>query len=278
MAENVRGTKRGWNYDPTSNSLDLCVNGVTVSKFAGDFADIYNADSTQKYALGTRLQMDDRVFRYACAGAAGVNAGYGAFFKVTTTLGLGYEAIHVAASAGDKTVTLTEAGITADKWAGGYIVLGHNSDATRQNRRIISNTATDGDVHVVVTLDGPLHVALTTSEGVEIIPNIYSNLQTTALQEYNSVAGVPAVTTTTGKYFWVQTWGPCWITPGGTGTPGSTAHERTVYFVGDGSINGDVGLLDPTTEPERRQVAGFIIQQDSSGSGGPPFVMLQVSP
>jgi len=275
MAENVRAGKRGWNYDPVINGIDLRVDGVTVSKFCGDHPAIYNADSTQLYELGTRLQVDNRVFRYAKAGTAGVNAGWGAFFQITQTMA--YEAIHVAGTAGDKTVTITQPSITADEWAGGYIIMGHNSSATMQNRRIVSNTATDGDAHVVVTLDGPLHVALTTSEGIEIIPNIYSNLQTT-YNEYSGVAGVPTVTTTTGKYFWVQTWGPCWIIPGGTGTPGSTAFERTLYFVGDGSVNGGVGLVTGATEAHYRQSAGFIIQKDSAGAGGPPFVMLQISP
>ena len=151
----------------------------------------------------------------------------------------------------------------------------HNSAATTQNRRIISNTASSGTT-CTITLDGPIAVAGT--HAVEIIPSLYGDLQTSGSNEYDGVAGVPARTATNNQYFWVQTWGPCWIAPGGAGTPGSTAMERTVYFVGDGSINGDVGFVAPTTEPERRQVAGFIIQTDTSGSGGPPFVMLQVSP
>jgi hypothetical protein len=278
MPRSVKATKRGFGFDGTTNSLDIFANGVIATKYGGLHPSIYSPDSTQLYELGTRYQVDDRVFRYALAGTAGVNAGYGAFFYVTTTLGLGYEAVHVAADAGATSIIVTEASITANKWDGGYVVVGHNDADTTQNRRIVSNTATDGDTHVTIELDGPLHVALTTSEGVEIIPNIYSDLQTAGGQEYVSVAGVPAVTTTTGKYFWVQTWGPCWIVPGGAGTPGSTAAERTVYFQGNGTIMGDVGLVDPTTEPERRQVAGFIIQKDTAGSGGPPFIMLQVSP
>lgn len=269
--------RTGFKWNAFTGALELYANGKLVNLYMGDPTAIYTASSTQAYDLGTRLQVDNRVFRYAKAGTSGVNAGWGAFFEITQTMA--YEAIHVAATAGDTTVTIVQPSIGENDWAGGYIILGHNSAATEQNRRIVSNTASDGaTTHVVVTLDGPLHVSLSTSEGVEIIPDIYSNLQTKGSQEYCGVAGVPAVTTTTGNYFWVQTWGPCWITPGGSGTPGSTACERTVYFQGDGAIVGDVGFADPTTEPERRQVAGFIIQKDSTGAGGPPFVMLQVSP
>ena len=272
MAKNYPGARRGFYHDPNTNTLDLCVDGVIATKFGGEEVNIYSADSTQLYPLGTRLQVDDRVFRYALAGSAGVNAGFGAFYKVA--LAVTYEAAGAASVAGDRTMTITESAITLNQLAGGYVVMGHNSAATTQNRRIISNTASSGTT-CTITLDGPIHVAGT--HAVEIIPSIYKNLQTTN-SDYDGVAGVPAITTTTGNYFWVQTWGPCWIVPGGAGTPGSTQTERTLYFVGDCTVNGDVGLLAPTTEPERRQVAGYIIQTDSSGSGGPPFVMLQVSP
>lgn len=277
MVKNYGGTRRGWTFDPITDSLDLVVGGTIVRKFAASGKGLYNIDTTKKYKLGTSLQTPDgRVFYYGEAGTSGVNAGWGAFFEITQTMA--YEAIHVAAVAGQNTVVINQASIAKDEWAGGYIILGHNSAATEQNRYILSNTATNSDTHVVVTLDGPLSVALSTSEGVEIIPNPYSNLQTKASQEYCGVAGVSAVTATTGQFCWFQTWGPLWVTPGGAGTPGSTACERTVYFQGDGAIVGDVGFADPTTEPERRQVAGFIIQKDSAGAGGPPFIMLQIRP
>ncbi len=272
MSKNIAAGKRGFIYDPVTNTLDMMVNGYIATKFAGEYAEIYNADAAQKYALGTRLQIDDRVFRYALAGTNGVNAGYGAFYKVS--LAVTYESAGAASVVGDRTMTITESNITLNQLAGGYVVMGHNSAATTQNRRIISNTASSGTT-CTITLDGPIAVAGT--HAVEIIPSIYGNLEQAESQEYDGVAGVPARTATTGQYFWVQTWGPCFIVPGG-GTPGSTVAERTVYFVGDGSINGDVGFAAPTTEPERRQVAGFIIQTDSSGAGGPPFIMLQVSP
>lgn len=276
MAENVKGTKRGWNYDPVTMSLDLIVDGRIVCKYASDYPDIYNVDTTQKYEIGTRLQTaDGRVFRYASTTTGGVSAGFGAF--ATATLPMAYEALHANAAAGQTYVLVEQASITEDMWAGAYIIMGHSGAATTQNRRIVRNTATDGDTHVYVYLDAPLTVALTTSEGFEIMPNPYANLSVSP-NEYSGVMGVPAATAAASRYVWVQTWGPCWVVPGGTGTPGSTAAERTVYFVGDGSINGDVGLADPTTEPERRQVAGYIIQRDSAGAGGPPFVMLQISP
>ena len=238
---------------------------------------INETSATQNYALGSRrATADGRVFRYACAGAAGVCPGYGAFTQVT--LPMAYEVLHDNATAGDTTVLVDQTGITANQWAGGYIVMGHAAQATTQNRLIVSNTASAASTnHVTVTLDQPLSVSLTTSHGFEVVPNIYSNVQVTT-SEYSGVVGVPAAIATTGQYFWLQTWGPCWIVPGGPGTPGSSAQERTVYFVGDGSVNGEIGAIGTYTECTKRQSAGFIIQKDSAGVGGPPFVMLQISP
>ena len=273
MAKNITAGKRGFIYDPNTNTMDLMVNGYIASKFGGGSVDIYDADTTAKYALGTRLQVDDRVFRYALVSTNGVNAGYGAFYKVS--LAVTYEAAGAASVVGDTTMTITESTITLNQLAGGYVIMGHDSSATMQNRRIISNTASSGTT-CTITLDGPIAVAGTLP--VEIIPSIYGSIQRTGSQEYDGVAGVPAITATTGQYIWTQTWGPCWIVPGGAGTPGSTAAERAVYFVGDGSINGAVGMAAEATEAHYRQYAGYIIQTDTAGSGGPPFIMLQVSP
>jgi hypothetical protein len=254
---------------------DLVISFSPTGGAAAGAINVYTVGATALYPIGTRYvdETDGRVFRYAKAGTAGWKAGIGAFFMGSVVIG---ENLHANAAIGDTTVVIEQASIAADAWAGGYIAMGYGT-ANHQTRRIVSNTASDGSNHVTVTLDGPLTYTQTTSEYCEIIVNPYADLQQTT-NEYAGVAGVPTAVATTGQYGWVQTWGPCWIRPGGAGTPGSTQFERTVYFVGDGSINGDVGFVDPTVEPERRQVAGFIIQKDSVGSGGPPFVMLQISP
>jgi hypothetical protein len=63
------------------------------------------------------------------------------------------------------------------------------------------------------------------------------------------------------------------VVPGGGWTNQGVAKERTVVFVGDGSINGAKAV----TLGDGYQVAGFILQHDTLSSGGPPMVMLQIS-
>lgn len=236
----------------------------------------YQIDATALYALGARFAdpVDGRVYRYASCGTGGWTPGYGAAIKSALAIG---ENVHAAASIGDTTVVIEEASIAANAWAGGYIVLGHGSGATTQNRRVVSNTASATSTnHVTVTLDGALTADLTTGSYCEIIPCIYSGLELSgSAQSYVSFAGIPAAVATSGQYGWVQTWGPCWVVPGGgDASPGDSVNDRSVFFVGDGSVNGGTAVTIETGY----QLCGFIIQKDSAGVSGPPFVMLQISP
>ncbi len=129
---------------------------------------------------------------------------------------------------------------------------------------------------VTLTLEEGLSQAFAVITGlVEILPNSYADLQG-ASNERVSHAGIPGTEAKKGEYFWVQTWGPCWILPGG-GSPlgvGDDANERTVVFVGDGSVNA---LKDVWSTGSGHQIAGFIIENNTDGTG-PPLVMLQIRP
>jgi hypothetical protein len=242
--------------------------------------DIYNIDTVQKWTLGKRVvTADGRVFRYGYAHAACL-AGYGAFntagYDATHGIGFAGETVHLAAAAGASTVVVHIAGVAANDWAGGYIVIGHGSTATTQQRRILSNTATDSTTgHVVITLDAPLRLALTAaSEFIEVFANPYSHLES-AGGDYASVMGVAACTLAAGEYGWFQTWGPCWCCPGGGDTtPQDSVNDRCMYFVGDGSTNGGTQL----TLEKGYQLAGFVIDMTGSGVTSSPLVMLQISP
>jgi len=137
----------------------------------------------------------------------------------------------------------------------------------------------DGNITgiVTLTLEEGLSQAFAVITGwVEILPNSYGDLRGALLSnEKVSHAGVPGTKAEVNEYFWVQTWGPCWVMPGG-GSPdgvGVGVNERTVVFVGDGTVNAVTDILLETGY----QVAGFIIQNDGTGAG-PPLVMLQIRP
>jgi len=133
---------------------------------------------------------------------------------------------------------------------------------------------------VILTLEEGLSEDFGINNWTEILPNPYADLRGAKLSnEKVSHAGIPGTEAALDEYFWVQTWGPCWIEPGG-GSPngvGVGVNERTVVFVGDGSVNAVTDISPASASEVGYQVAGFIIQNDSAGAG-PPLVMLQIRP
>lgn len=155
----------------------------------------------------------------------------------------------------------------------------YDSSTTITVEEAVVDDTVDGNITgiVTLTLEEGLSQAFAVITGwVEVLPNSYGDLRGALLaNEKVSHAGIPGTEVAVNEYFWVQTWGPCWVIPGG-GSPngvGVGVNERTVVFVGDGSVNAVTDILLETGF----QVAGFIIQNDSSGAG-PPLVMLQIRP
>ena len=242
----------------------------------------YTAETTQRYIYGTRgITWDGRVFKYGHSLDtlyAGFAAKNGAGADVSTLINSNTT---IAIAAGDIQTTVTVAntegyaagGVVAeDELAGAFMVIGHGGSTTTETRMIVGNDAVaSGGGTTIVTAEWPW--ALAHAAGFMELPlNPYRYLirDTTVA----SVMGVPNIATTTGYNIWIQSWGPCWCVPGGAdGTPGDSADDRTVVFVGDGSVNGVTAI----TLENGYQVAGFIIDATEVGTGCMPLVMLQIS-
>ena len=267
------------------NMLDA---GMVGHSDVPDWSFIYKVSTVKdpKWNVGDRFVTGDgRVFRYAKAGTAGVLSSFGATVTASSNISVLAPAQTTGCGAiGDRKVTITIASgdgraadgvVAADELRGGYIVMG-NQSSSAMCRCIVGNTVVaSGGGTTIVTLDGPLTAAVTVGVTyTEILLNPYAFMETgsgvATNLEYKSFFGVPVVTATVGQYFWLQTWGPLWVVTGGTGTPGDSADDREVYFVGDGSISGAAHV----TQENGYQVAGFIMD---SGSTTPPFIMLQIS-
>jgi len=243
---------------------------------------IYEVSTTQNYLIGSkRATPGGRIFRYAYADGA-CKAKYGAKYlreeaisHTAATLGRAKDETTIKCTVADSDGALNDGAIAKDELVGGFVVIYDETDAIRQHREIVDNTAVaivGGSI--TITLDGPLTTAVViTTDHFEVLGNIYNGLRYTNNQ-YSSVLGVPMVEAAEGEYFWVQTWGPICTVPGSTTSdPGADAEQRQVVFDGEGAL---VCMMDMGTKDQ--QVAGFIIQQDSAGSAGPPFIMLQISP
>ena len=244
----------------------------------------FATEMIQRYIFGTRnITWDGRVFKYGHA-AAECQSGYGAYNYALVNISA---VLAANAAAGDRRVkvTVTSGGYAAsgviakDELAGGHIVL-NNGVEDPYNMMIVGNDADVAATTCMLDLEWPLPAALTTSAYAEVLLNPYAHLYggiTIGASEKMSVMGIPKVNLVATYNGWIQTWGPCWVTPpSGATAPGYANGDRQAYFLkqGNGSIIGGAsGTVEDGLQP-----AGFIMQRDVVGNNaGPPFIMLQIS-
>jgi len=239
--------------------------------------DFYAMHTTAINEIGTRYRMDDRVFHYAKAGGT-LNCDLGC--APYNTQCVAYATIADDAVIGATKIVIDVAGsdgaagdgvIAKDELFGGYIVIFPHSENSI-NRRIIGNTAVDTD-EMTVELDAGIPVALDTdNDHAECIASPYSDVRTDGTIT-KSVVGVPVVAATSGKYLWIQTWGPIWIAPQTDVSTGN--NDRQVVFRHDGSLDehdySDAAIT-------KAQHAGFVLANASGGGQGAAFIMLQICP
>lgn len=243
---------------------------------------LYDAPTTtQKHLIGARrVTQDGRVFRYGKATNIVDDCKFGIKFWGLMSEGIA-TTLYQNQSAGDTTITIAAAGVAKDDYKGGYVMI--HAASKFQNRFIESNTETDSDGNITITLDGRLSQDVTTSHYTEVLKNPYANLQyrsgqVTAGDKYSSVAGIPTVITTANNQFlWIQTWGPLFINPhGGIGQDaGMSTDERKVVFDWEGSICIQADAVGATDD---HQLAGFVINRQTASASGPPLIMLMISP
>jgi len=239
---------------------------------------IYESSATQKFAIGTRRIEYGRTFRYAKAGAAlssvAVNrlVANGNFVPDGATYPNQYGFmgdLKTAASIGDRYVDLETATEYAANWfQGGYFVV---FDSNRPMFYVVASDAGNG-TYCRIYLDQPLTRDISGTEGVEVYRSPYSRIiEGLTASSFKSFVGVAHCgPIANGAYFWLQTGGPCWITPYNwdTGCPGYAADKRDCYAWIDGTVTVQTtaGLL---------QRVGYLLSATESGYGD-PFIMLQL--
>ena len=273
MARNVKASKRGFGYDFAAKTLDIYVDGVATRKIGGESPKIYSTSTTMLYPLGTRLEVDERVFRYARAGSAHTRYVAACNFDQWT---LTNEEPNASAAVGATSMSVVNTTATKDLYVGGWVAI---CTSPIQVRRIIANDASDG-TDTTIYLDGALEVAVTLNvTWVTGYPSIYYNTYAPGSVpaaggnvDYISFVCIPVCTVAASSYFWGQTWGPCYGVAGAT-VPGSTANQREIYFSTAGNLwdYGDAGAGTGA------QYAGYILPRTGSASGD-QFYMLQLSP
>ena len=263
---------------------------ITSGRYLGrGVQDIHEESELQKYDIGTRLVVDDRVFRY-CQAKEALDPLLGARADVMPREG-SMDAVAYLVGETEITIPMNDNGPdyvaeqVADYWKEGYIWI----QTGMQLHRIKSSAAatTTGRITSVtggfVTLT--LYEALKTAVGASAWITAWVNPYKVCKHEHShkmSIIAVPLLSVTINYYFWGQTWGPCFGQQMST-KPGLADGDREVYFYHDGSLLTGV---DVHTAGGNAQRAGFIITNtepwtnagDGSEGGGDQFYMLQISP
>jgi hypothetical protein len=268
---------------------------VVQGDYASNWKFLYTASvvKSEKWNVGDRVVTPDgRAFRYAKAG--GVCAPeFGAYNPLPTIVNAVAPAqsviqtpiqglVVVAGTLDANVVTITKgatAGVNADgvlaldELRGGYIVVGNGANQHPQNRGIVGNPASvAGAASLDVYLDAPLTAAVTVgTTNIETMLNPYEFLKADqSATAFMTFLGLPVVSATLGQYFWVQTWGPLWVTS--DNNTGKIAGGRDVLFAANGSLvsmNATYACL---------QRAGVGMDSNLGAASNAPMVMLQITP
>lgn len=175
---------------------------------------IYEESTVKKAPLGTKLEIGDRVFRYAKAGAGqlGVKAGRVACSIAAPGTHGGTFVTPAVATTGALTLYATVAGgaLTVDTYEDGFWVFGGGTRAG-EVYSIKSNglgDASTGLTNVAVTLYDPVVGTVTaTSLGALLLNKYICSVATTS----RVPVGVSMINVTEGNYFWLQTKGPAGV-------------------------------------------------------------------
>lgn len=232
----------------------------------GKLQDIHATSTVQNYDIGTRMVMDDRVFRYCKAGSGGLRSMMEGL-DIQTAVNVNTHA--TASLAGTYEVTILDT-VARDKdhYKGGYIwilELPVEPTGIGQVYRIKSSEASVG-VSVKLTLWEALAYEVAAGAEIEALKSIYCDLRP-GINDFASLIALPLLPVAENSYFWGQTWGPVFMQCGYS--PGSKNDDREVYYRSDhyGIMPGSEVNFAGEFVPQR---IGFLINSN--------WVMLQLSP
>ena len=241
----------------------------------------------QNYTFGSRMVVDERTFHYARGGAAILGPGT---FRLSVNADLNtadsWDRLIIAPGVvtGSRTVSFTHANfgevpttVALDELVGGWIEIWGAGDLYCW-RRIIANTASlaGAPAFITVTVDRPFtfDLAVLATTSCALHRNIYRNTQTGGVYPgYESANGLPPIVVDDGFFFWLQTWGPCFIAPQ-LGAGGVVIHSRDVYLGANGTVIDLTAALLLGIAPQR---IGYVMGASVNAVGNND-IMLQLAP
>lgn len=230
---------------------------IDLAKF-----NIRESVATPRYALGTRVSIGNRTFRYAHFSAATTQAKLMSTdislqsSTATTVLGIIAPISSNTTSdgtAGQRFLQFTLGSKTLDQLAGGYFMVSGDAGGTGAGGgyvyRIKGNSATSGPATGDVRLEfyDRIETEVTSGASVFVVGNLYADLVVNdhSATSDNFAVGVSCAVQAANDFGWVQTWGPTAIDSDGplqngqaisaSGTAGASAPGRVDTYGGGGS-------------------------------------------
>jgi len=247
----------------------VCLTGV--------YQDYDEEDVTQNFTIGSRMQVDDRVFYYSeCNGAIVYPNQYRLAVSTDQILAVNDLISTTATTVVGRTVTLTVGAwqggaVPVNDLAGGWVEC--NAAGIYAWRRIVSNTVVAGGV-ITITVDRPFGAIFAIGSQFSVHKSPYKQVTdatTAALVGFAAAVGLPPIEVTNDYFFWLQTYGPCFIGPTGA-FPLSVANQYDVYYHSDGTTQSSLGEgVGAVASPQR---IGHVLGSGNYGSGA---VFLEIS-
>lgn len=169
------------------------------------------------HAVGTLATTSDgRKYRYVKAGASALVVGNMIQAKAQNTDLDQLSPAAAALGATQITVTLGSAALTANQLAGGLAII-DTTPGLGYAYKIVSHPAADASAAVVITIEEPIQVALTTDSRVSLSANAYSGvIQTPVTTLTGAVLGAAIYPIAASEYGWIQSGGPAGVLIAGT--------------------------------------------------------------
>ena len=248
----------------------------------------YDEESdVQNFTLGSRMKVDQRTFHYSRAGHAIVVANV--HYMIVMDEPASDIFLNTAAPAsviGDTTLAITVGAfqanvVLADELVGGYVELyAAVPGGTIEWRRIIAKTVTVGAGAAAVftiTVDRPFHYDYPALCGCLIHPCIYRATMAPGDSPvpvgFTIGVGVSPIPVQNAYYYWLQTWGPCFIGPT-AGWALAVAYFQDVYMDFNGAYASSLHMAIGGVNPSPQRI-GYALGADNIGTGQ---IMLQLAP
>jgi len=275
----------------TRAELELALNHFSGERLPGvGPQDVHEVSTVQRYTIGSRKQIGDKVYHYALVGAGGALAA-GAACKVRNQQDFVNQGIPALGARAAGAMNLLLAVTVPDgpaqdgsfplNYLRGGTVICRVAGPTSFVRGITGNPVKAGGVGTLaVTLDAPVPApGVAVGDQQEVMASRYANVVNgpacIAPTVWTPVAGIPTIDAIAGDYLWLQTWGPC-VCIGGFAAPngpGTVANDLGVYANG-----GDGALRSFAQDAGSQQYIGHILSTLVAGAQGAPFVNLMIDP